>query len=43
MVAHYALTGLVFGFAPFAKPAEQVIEEMVDIFLAGTCAIKDAK
>jgi AcrR family transcriptional regulator len=43
MVAHYALTALVFGFAPFAKPTEQVIDEMVDIFLAGTCATTDAK
>jgi AcrR family transcriptional regulator len=44
MVAHYALTGLVFGFAPFAtKTTEQVIDEMVDIFLAGTCATTNAK
>jgi AcrR family transcriptional regulator len=43
MVAHYALTGLIFGFAPFSKPTEQVIDEMVDIFLAGTCATTNAK
>ena len=43
MVAHYALTGLVFGFAPLAKSTEEVIDEMVDIFMAGTCTRKDGK
>jgi AcrR family transcriptional regulator len=43
MVAHYALTGLVFGFAPIAKSTEEVIDEMVDIFMAGTCIRKDGK
>jgi AcrR family transcriptional regulator len=43
MVAHYALTGLVFGFAPFKKSTEQVVEEMVDLFMSGTCARKDGQ
>jgi AcrR family transcriptional regulator len=43
MVAHYALTGLVFCFAPLAKSTEEVVGEMVDIFMAGTCVRKDGK
>ncbi|MEJ7605565.1 MAG: TetR/AcrR family transcriptional regulator [Bryobacteraceae bacterium] len=37
MVAHYSLTGLVFGFAPFAKSNEEVVREMVGIFMDGIC------
>jgi AcrR family transcriptional regulator len=37
MVAHYALTGLVFG-CPLPNRNEEVIEGMVDIFLGGLCA-----
>jgi AcrR family transcriptional regulator len=35
MVAHYALTGLVFGYMPSEKSSKSVVEEMVGIFLAG--------
>ncbi len=38
MVGHYALTGLVFGFAPFAKSNEEVVREMVDMFMGGICS-----
>jgi AcrR family transcriptional regulator len=38
MIAHYAMSGLIFGFSPFAKPTEEVVSEMVDIFMAGMCA-----
>jgi AcrR family transcriptional regulator len=37
MIAHYAMTALIFGFAPFSKPTDQVIGEMVEIFLRGLC------
>ena len=37
MVAHYALTGMIFGYSPFAKPVEQVVSEMADIFMSGMC------
>jgi AcrR family transcriptional regulator len=37
MVAHYALTGLVFGCAPLNKDTKQVVEEMVGIFIEGMC------
>lgn len=37
MVAHYALTGLVFGCAPFAKQPKEVVNEMVKIFMHGMC------
>ena len=37
MVAHYALTGLVFGCAPLNKDKEQVVAEMVSIFIDGMC------
>jgi AcrR family transcriptional regulator len=37
MVAHYAMTGLIFGCAPFAKNPEEVVREMVTIFIQGMC------
>lgn len=37
MVAHYALTGLVFGCSPLKKDTEQVVAEMVSIFIEGMC------
>lgn len=37
MIAHYALTGMVFGFAPLPKSAQEVVSEMVSIFLNGMC------
>jgi AcrR family transcriptional regulator len=37
MVAHYALTGLVFGCAPLNKDTKQVVTEMVSIFIDGMC------
>ena len=43
MVAHYAMSGLVFGFAPFTKPTEEVVAEMVDIFMTGMCARTQSK
>lgn len=42
MVAHYALSGLMFGCAPFKQPPGEVIPVMVNIFLHGMCA-KEAK
>lgn len=35
MVAHYALTGMVFGCAPFPEPPREVVAHMVDIFISG--------
>jgi AcrR family transcriptional regulator len=35
MVAHYAMSGLVFGCAPFPEPAEVTVASMVDIFMKG--------
>jgi AcrR family transcriptional regulator len=35
MVAHYALTGLVFGYMPSSTPPKEVVSEMVGIFLGG--------
>jgi AcrR family transcriptional regulator len=35
MIAHYALTGLVFGYAPLNKESTQVVSEMTNIFLNG--------
>ena len=35
MVAHYAMTGLVFGCAPFPQDPKQVVQEMVTIFMQG--------
>jgi AcrR family transcriptional regulator len=37
-IAHYSMSALVFGFAPFEKSPEDVVREMVDIFMAGMCA-----
>lgn len=37
MVAHYALTGVLFGCAPFPQPPEDVVRHMVGIFLGGMC------
>ena len=37
MVAHYAMTGLLFGCAPFRQPTEEVVREMVGIFIKGIC------
>ena len=36
MVAHYALTGLVFGCAPSPKDSKEVVHDMVTIFMQGT-------
>lgn len=38
MVAHYAMTGLVFGCAPFPRSPKEVVDEMVTIFLQGVSA-----
>lgn len=38
MIAHYCLTGLLFQCGPLPKEPSQVVEEMVDIFLAGMTA-----
>jgi AcrR family transcriptional regulator len=38
MVAHYALTGMLFGCWPMEKPPKKIVSEMVDIYLAGICA-----
>lgn len=35
MVAHYALTGLIFGYSPFPQPPKEVARQMVNIFLGG--------
>jgi AcrR family transcriptional regulator len=35
MVAHYAMTGLVFGCAPFPRDSKEVVQEMVTIFMQG--------
>jgi AcrR family transcriptional regulator len=37
MVAHYALSGLVFGCAPFSESPKEVVAGMVDIFMKGMC------
>lgn len=37
MIAHYAISGLVFGFAPFNRGPQEIVREMVDIFLNGLC------
>lgn len=37
MVAHYALTGLVFEFAPLQATASEIVDGMVTIFLGGLC------
>jgi AcrR family transcriptional regulator len=35
MIAHYALTGLLFGCAPFKESPKEVVAEMVGIFMRG--------
>jgi hypothetical protein len=35
MVAHYALTAVIFNVSPIPRPAGEVIGEMVDLFLRG--------
>lgn len=35
MVAHYALTGLVFGYSPLPQTPNEIVREMVSIFLGG--------
>ncbi|MGH9627247.1 MAG: TetR/AcrR family transcriptional regulator [Bryobacteraceae bacterium] len=37
MIAHYALTGLVFQCGPLPQSPNQVVEGMVGIFLGGIC------
>lgn len=37
MIAHYAMTAMVFGFSPIPRPAEEVVREMVSIFIGGLC------
>ena len=38
MIAHYALTGLLFDCWPIGKSSDEVVREMVGIYLSGTCA-----
>jgi AcrR family transcriptional regulator len=35
MIAHYALTAVIFNVSPLPKPPREVIGEMVDLFLQG--------
>lgn len=37
MVAHYALSAVVFDVSPIPRPAPEVVQEMVGIFLGGLC------
>jgi len=37
MVAHYAMTAIVFGANPIDRPPKEVLREMIDIFLSGMC------
>jgi len=37
MIAHYAMTGLLFGCGPFNQSPEKVVESMVGIFIQGMC------
>lgn len=37
MIAHYALTAVVFEVPPIPRPTKEVVEEMVSIFVAGMC------
>jgi AcrR family transcriptional regulator len=41
MVAHYALTGILFGCAPFSEPRDEIVRQMVDIFMRGMCTEGD--
>lgn len=42
MVAHYAMTGLMFGCSPFKQPPEEIVAAMAGIFLKGMCT-EDSK
>jgi AcrR family transcriptional regulator len=37
MVAHYALTAIIFGFSPIPRPTKEVVHEMVSVFIGGLC------
>ena len=37
MIAHYALSALIFNVAPIQKLPREVVAEMVDLFLKGLC------
>lgn len=43
MVAHYALTGLIFEFAPLKATAKEIVDGMVTIFLGGLCTKDQAR
>lgn len=40
MVAHYALTAVVFGVLPLAQPPEVVVREMAGLFLGGLSVVR---
>ena len=35
MIAHYALTAVIFNVSPISRPPDQVVAEMVSLFLSG--------
>jgi AcrR family transcriptional regulator len=35
MVAHQAMTKILYHFDPYPRPQEQIVEQMVDLFLCG--------
>ena len=37
MVAHYAMTVVIFGLNPIPRPTAEVVHEMVSIFIGGLC------
>lgn len=37
MVAHYAMTGLLFGCAPLPQQPQEIVKHMVGIFMGGMC------
>lgn len=37
MIAHYALTAVIFNVSPIPRPPHEVIGEMVDLYLRGLC------
>lgn len=37
MIAHYALTAVIFNVSPIAKPPREVVGEMVELYLKGLC------